>query len=230
MKFVLKNSLAAVALAVATTGVMASPAQAQVAGIATSSPEAVIAQSAARQSAYVTINNAYSQNYQQIEALQKELETLAAGLDTSGDGNVTKAEADAQPSVWQQYQAKEEQVKQLLAPIMLAKYYVIEQLLERYGEAQKQVIQSKNIQIMLTPEVFQYAAQGVDVSDQILAALNTLVPAVTTTPPTNYQPQREVVATYQAVQQIIAIAVQQQAIREQQGQAAQPAQEQPSGR
>lgn len=230
MKSVFKNSLAAVALAAATTGLMAVPAQAQVAGIATSSPEAVLAQSAARQNAYVAINNANSSNYQQIETLQKELETLAAGLDTSGDGNVTKAEADAQPSVWTQYQAKDEQVKQLFAPILLAKYYVIQQLLERYGEAQQQVIQSKGIQAMLTPEVFQYAAPGVDVSADILNSLNTLVPAVTTTPPANYQPPREVVATYQAVQQIIAIAVQQQAIREQQGQSAQPAQEQPSGR
>lgn len=230
MKFVLKNSLAAVALAAATVGAGTVPAQAQVAGIATSSPEAVLAQSQALGNAYNAINAANSSQIQQISTLRTELNTLSQGLDTNGDRNVTQAEADAQPSVWQQYQQKEQQIDELLGPIILAQYYVIEQLLERYGEAQRQVIQAKNIQVMLAPEAFQYAADGVNVTDDILAALNTLVPAVTTTPPSNYQPRRDVVATYQSVQQILAIAAQQAAARQQQGQPAQPAQQQPSGR
>ncbi len=230
MKSVLKNSLAAVALAAATVGAGVAPVHAQVAGIATSSPEAVLAQSQALGNAYNAINAANASQIQQISTLRTELNTLSQGLDTNGDRNVTQAEADAQPSVWQQYQQKEQQIDQLLGPIILAQYYVIEQLLERYGEAQRQVIQAKNIQVMLAPDAFQYAAEGVNVTDDILAALNTLVPAVTTTPPSNYQPRRDVVATYQSVQQILAIAAQQAAARQQQGQPAQPAQQQPTGR
>lgn len=230
MKSVFKNSLAAAALAAAAVGFGAVPAQAQVAGIATSSPEAVLAQAQALGNAYSAINAANASQIQQINTLRTELNTLSQGLDTNGDRNVTQAEADAQPSVWTQYQQKEQQIDQLLGPIILAQYYVIEQLLERYGEAQRQVIDAKNIQIMLAPEAFQYAAEGVNVTSDILAALNTLVPAVTTTPPSNYQPRRDVVATYQSVQQILAIAAQQAAARQQQGQPAQPTQQQPTGR
>lgn len=232
MKFVLKNSLAAVALAVATTGAMAVPAQAQVAGIATSAPEAVLLQSQARINAYSAINAAFATQIQQIATLRGELNTLSQGLDTNGDRNVTQAEADAQPALWQQYEEKEKQIDQLSLPIVLAQYYVLEQLLERYGAAQSQVIQAKNIQIMLTPEAFQYASEGVDVTGDILTALNTLVPAVTTTPPSNYQPRRDVVEIHQTIQQMIIAAAQQAARAAQaqgQGQPAQPA-EQPTGR
>lgn len=232
MKFVLKNSLAAVALAVATTGAMAVPAQAQVAGIATSAPEAVLLQSQARINAYSAINAAFATQIQQIATLRGELNTLSQGLDTNGDRNVTQAEADAQPALWQQYEEKEKQIDQLSLPIVLSQYYVLEQLLERYGAAQSQVIQAKNIQIMLTPEAFQYASEGVDVTGDILTALNTLVPAVTTTPPSNYQPRRDVVEIHQTIQQMIIAAAQQAARAAQaqgQGQPAQPA-EQPTGR
>lgn len=227
MKSVFKNSLAAVALAVAMTGAVAVPAQAQVAGIATSSPEAVILQAQARINAYNAISTANSSQIQQISTLRGELNTLSQGMDSNGDGNVTKAEADAQPTLWQQYQDKDKQLENLSVPIVLAQYYVIEQLLERYGEAQSQVIQAKNIQIMLTPEAFQYAADQVDVTGDILAALNTLVPAVTTTPPSTYQPRRDVVEIHQTIQQLILAAAQQAARAQQQSQ---PAPEQPSGR
>jgi Skp family chaperone for outer membrane proteins len=228
MKSVLKKSLAALALAVATTGAISAPAQAQVAGIATSAPEAVLLQSQARINAYSAINTAYATQIQQISALRGELNTLSQGLDTNGDRNVTQAEADAQPSVWQQYEAKENQIDQLSLPIVLSQYYVLEQLLERYGDAQSQVIQAKNIQIMLTPEAFQYASSGVDVTGDILTALNALVPAVTTTPPSSYQPRRDVVEIHQTIQQMIIAAAQQAARAQAQGTA--PAQPQPSGR
>lgn len=233
MKSVFKISLAAAGLAIAAAGAVSAPVSAQVAGIATSSPEAVILQSQARINAYNAISTANSGQIQQISALRTELNTLSQGLDSNGDRNVTQAEADAQPAVWQQYEAKEKQIEQLSAPIVLAQYYVIEQLLERYGDAQSQVVRAKNIQIMLTPEAFQYAADQVDVTADILTAFNTLVPAVTTTPPSNYQPRRDVVSTHQTIQQLILVAAQQAAARQQQGQAApaaQPAQQQPTGR
>ncbi|WP_435417951.1 OmpH family outer membrane protein [Parerythrobacter aurantius] len=229
MKSVLKNSLAAVALAAATVGPVAVPAQAQVAGIATSSPEAVLLQSQARIAAYNAINTANATQIQQINTLRGEITTLQQGMDTNGDRNLTQAEADAQPAVWQQYQAKEQQLDQLSLPIVLSQYYVIEQLLARYGEAQSQVIQSKKIQVMLTPEAFQYAADQVDVTKDILTALNTLVPSVATTPPAGYQPRRDTVEIHQTIQQLILVAAQQAAARQQQGQPA-PAGEQPSGR
>ncbi|ABC62856.1 OmpH family outer membrane protein [Erythrobacter litoralis] len=227
----IKTSLTA-ALAVAGTGMVAAPATAQVAGIATSSPEATILQSQARINAYQQISQTYATQIQQIGTARQELQTLQQGLDTNNDRNVTQAEIDAQPAVWQQVEAKQAQIDQLSQPIVMAQYYVIEQLLGRYGEAQQQVIQQKNIQIMLAPEAFQYAADGANVTPDILNALNTLVPSVNTTPPAGYQPRRETVALHQSVQQLIIAAATQQARAQaaQGGQQPAPAQQQPTGR
>ncbi|WP_284125037.1 OmpH family outer membrane protein [Parerythrobacter aestuarii] len=229
MKLFTKTSLAT-ALALGATAAIAVPAHAQVAGIATSSPEATILQSQARINAYQQISTTYAAQIQQITTMRNEINTLQQGLDTNGDRTVTQAEIDAQPAVWSQIEAKEQQVEQVSMPILMAQYYVLEQLLERYGAAQNQVIQQKNIQIMLTPEAFQYAAEGANVTPDILAALNTMVPTVTTTPPSQYQPRRDVVQLHQTIQQLIIAAARQQAATQQAQGAQQPAPQQPSGR
>lgn len=230
MNTLIKTSLAA-ALAVAGIGIVAAPASAQIAGIATSSPEATVLQAQARISAYQQISSAYTAQIQQVTTIRGEIQTLQQGLDTNNDRNVTQAEIDAQPAVWQQVEQKQAQIEQLTAPIVMAQYYVIEQLLERYGQAQQQVIQQKNIQIMLAPEAFQYAAEGANVTPDILNALNTLIPVATTTPPANYQPRRDVVAMHQSVQQLIIAAAQRQAAQQAAQGAQQPAQtQQPTGR
>ena len=229
MNTLFKTSLAAV-LAVTGTAMVAVTASAQVAGIATSSPEATILQSQARINGYNQISQTYASQIQQISTARQELQTLQQSLDSNNDRNVTQAEIDAKPAVWQQVEAKQNQIDQLSTPIVMAQYYVIEQLLGRYGEAQQQVIQQKNIQIMLTPEAFQYAADGANVTPDILAALNTLVPSVATTPPAGFQPRRETAALHQSIQQLIIAAATQQARQQAAQGAAQPAQQQPTGR
>lgn len=223
----MKNLYKSLALATALSAAASMPAQAQVAGIATSSPEAVMVQSQARQAAYQQINTTYATQIQQVTALRNEINTLQQSLDTNGDRQVDQQEIAAQSAVVQQIEQKQQQADTATNPIALAQYYVIEQLLGRYGDAQQQVINSKNIQIMLTPEAFQYAADGANVTPDILAALNALVPTVTATPPANYQPRRETVAMHQAVQQVIVAAAQRAAIQQAQQQGASQA---PTGR
>lgn len=216
---------------------LATPAAAQVNGIATSSPEAVIVSSKARNAAYKQINDTYAAQIQQLTTMQQELQTLQKSLDTNNDGNVTQAEADAKPTVMKQIDAKEQQIGQAQEPIALAQYFVIEQLLNALPAARNEVVQKKKIQIMLAPEAFQYAPDGIDVSADLLAALDEQMPTVSAFPPAGYQPRRDTVATHQAVQQIILAAIQRQAAQQaaqgQQGQA--PAQPQgdpnaPTGR
>ena len=229
MKSLFKTTVAA-ALAVTATGAVSVPAHAQVSGIATSSPEAVILQSKARIDGYRQISTTYAAQIQQVTTLRNEINTLQQGLDTNSDRNVTQAEVDAQPAIWQQIQDKERQIETVSTPIILGQYYVIEQVLGRYAEAQQQVIQAKKIQIMLTPEAFQYAADGANVTPDILAALDRLVPAVTATPPAGYQPRRDVAELHQSLQQMIMVAAAQQAAAQRQ-QGAQPTQQQqPAGR
>lgn len=219
------KTLAAASIATATLA--GAPAAAQVNGIAISSPEAVFLRSAARQAAYQQISQTYATQLQQIGTMRQEAQTLQQSLDTNGDGQLTDAEASANQSVTTQVQQKLQQISQAGQPITLAQTYVIEQLLIDYNNAQQQVIQSKNIQLLLPADSVQFAADAADVTADIVAVLDQRMPTVQATPPANWRPRRESLALQQAVQQILAgLAQQQSAQAAQQGATTQ----QPSGR
>ncbi|GMN12320.1 OmpH family outer membrane protein [Altererythrobacter sp. MTPC7] len=226
MKIFAKTAKTLAAAGIATATLAAVPASAQVNGIATSVPEAVIVRSAARQAAYQQIAQTYAAQLQQIQALRTETQTLQRSLDTNGDNQISDAELQAGQAVVTQVQQKEQQIAQIGQPIGLAQTYVIEQLLTDYQNAQQQVVQAKGIQIMLSQDAIQYAPSGVDVTSDIVAALDQRLPTVQATPPANWRPRRESLALQQAVQQILVGVAQQQAA--QQAQQAQPAA--PSGR
>ena len=215
------------ALTAAAAALAAMPAAAQVNGIATSSPEAAIASAAARTQGYGAISQTYATQIQQINTLRQQARDLQVSLDTNGDGQLTQAEAQANPNVQTQLQGLQQQIDTAGRPAQIAQIYVIEQIVQRYEAAQQQVIQQKGIQMMLTPEAFQYAPQGVDVTQDIVTALNTLMPTVNTAPPANYQPTRGAVEAHQAIQQLLLVAAEQQ---QAQAQAQQPEQQAPSGR
>lgn len=211
--------------------IAAVPATAQVNGIATSSPEAVLVRSSARQNAYQAIQQQYSAQIQQINTLRQELQTLQQQLDTNNDGQLTEQEVQANPNVVTQIRQKEQQLQQISQPIALAQYYALQQLLDQYQAAQQQVVQSQNIQVMLNPDAIQYAPDQINVTEQILNALNARVPNVQTTPPAGFQPRRETVALHQTIQQIVLGVAQQQALQQQAAQQQQqPPAQQPTGR
>ena len=79
-----------------------------------------------------------------------------------------------------------------------------------------------SISLIVTPGSVVYAADAVDVTDEIVAQLNTLVPTVSTTVPAGWQPQRQSVTLFQEVQQLLLSAAQQQAVQQQAGQPAAP--------
>lgn len=228
MKFLTKT-LAATALAGAA--IATTPAAAQVSGIATSSPEAVIVRSQARINAYQQIEQQYAAQIGQVRTLRQEVNTLQQSLDTNNDGQLTQVEAQANQGAVMQIQQKEQQIAQISQPIVLAQTYAIEQLIRDYQNAQQQVIQQKNVQIMLTPDSIQWAPDAVNVTDDIVAALDTRIPSVQIAPPAGWRPQQESYATQQAVSQILLGLAQQQAAQSsaQQQQQQQPA-AQPSGR
>ncbi len=209
-------------------GLAAAPVSAQVNGIATASPEAVVVQSQARAAAYQAINTQYAAQLQQATTLNTEMATLRASLDTDGDQQVSEAEVAANPAVIQQMQQKQQQSDTVLQPLRLAQVYVIDQLTQNYEAARNQVLSTKGIQMLLTPEAIQYAPDGINVTSDILAAFNQRTPSVPSTPPAEYQPTAQAVQNFQQIQQIIGALVQRQALQQQaQQQQATPA---PSGR
>lgn len=225
------SSLSALSLALCAGAVsFAAPAAAQVNGIATASPEAVIVRSAARIAAEQQIQTTYTAQIQQVRTAQQELATLQKSLDTNNDNQLSDAELQANPAVIQQIQAKEQQTAQIAQPIRMAQFYVIEQLVNDYQNAQTVVVQQKSISMILSPDAVQYAPDTVNVTDDIVAALDQRLPTVSITPPAGWQPRRETVSLHQTVQQIVGAVVQQQAAQ-QAAQAQQPAATpQPQGR
>jgi len=226
MKFFTKTIAAA---ALAGTAAIATPAAAQVSGIATSSPEAVIVRSQARINAYQQIDQQYSAQITQLRTLRQEMQTLQQSLDTDKNGQVTQAEAQANQSVVQQLQQKEQQLQQTSQPIVLAQTYAIEQLINDYQNVQQQVVQQKKIQLLLTPDAIQWAPDAVNVTDDLVAALNQRVPSVQITPPEGWRPRQESLSTQQTVSQILVGVAQQQAAQQAAQQQQQPA-AQPTGR
>lgn len=218
----------AAVIAAAATSV---PAAAQVAGIATTSPEIALTRAAARNTAYQQIGTTYAAQITQIGTLRTEIQTLIRSLDTNNDGQLTDAERNAKPAVVTQVQQKEQQLNGLAQPITLAQAYVLDQLAREYDAARQQVVTAKRIQIMLTPDAIQWAPPAVDVTTDIVNALNTRKPTVTTVVPAGWQPSREIIQLQQTVQQILLAAAQQQAASVQQTQpgaaAPAPAQQQP---
>lgn len=214
------------ALMLAAAAVIAPlPAAAQVAGIATTSPEIVIARAAARNTGYQQIGTQYATQIQQIGTLRNEIQTLIKSMDTNNDNQLSEAERNAKPAVVTQVQQKEQQINTLATPITIAQAYVLDQLAREYDAARQQVITAKRIQIMLSPDAIQYAPPAVDVTNDIVAALNTRKPTVTVAVPAGWQPSREVMGLQQTVQQILVAAAAQQAASQQ---PAQPATQQPA--
>lgn len=220
------KTIAAVALA--GTAAIATPAAAQVSGIATSSPEAVIVRSQARINAYQQIDQQYAAQIQQVRTIRQEMQTLQQSLDTNSDGQVTQAEAQANASVVQQLQQKEQQAAQVTQPIVLAQTYAIEQLIDDYQNVQQQVVSQKKVQILLTPEAIQWAPDAANITDDLVTVMNQRKPSVQITPPQGWRPRQESLQTQQTVSQVLLGVAQRQAAQGAQQQQ-QPA-AQPSGR
>ena len=210
------------------------PLAAQVAGIATTSPEIVIARAAARNTAYQQIGTQYAAQITQINTLRNEAQALLKSMDTNNDNQLSDAERNAKPAVVTQIQQKEQQINTAARPITIAQAYVLEQIAREYDAARQQVVTAKRIQIMLAPDAIQWAPPAVDVTNDIVTALNTRKPTVAVAVPANWQPTQQILQLQQTVQQILIASAQQQAASVQQAQpAAQtpaPQQPRPTGR
>ncbi|MBX7514864.1 OmpH family outer membrane protein [Qipengyuania sp. GH38] len=220
MKLITK-SLAAASLA--TAAMAATPAAAQVNGnIGIVSVPAAVAQATARTTAYQQISTTYASQITQIQQKQQQMQTLLQQLDTNNDGQLDPAEQQAAQNApqAQQLQTLENETAQLSNQIDGARIYAIEQILLQYNAALQTVVQQDNLQLVLSPDAVQYSAPAANVTQKVVAALNTRVPSVQITPPQGWQPAQQSVALYQQVQQILMVAAarQQQAAAQQQTQ------------
>jgi Skp family chaperone for outer membrane proteins len=220
----MKSRLLAAALVAAST-LAAVPAAAQVNGIAVTDPAIAIAGSQALQTGYQQIGTTFQAQRTQLDQLQQQRAGLLRQFDTNGDGQLSEQEqtaAQANTTVIQQVQGLDQQINQVQQPITAARVYVIEQLLMQYNAALQQVVTQNGVQLVLNPNGVVWLADAVDITQKVTGALNQLVPSVATSVPQGWQPQRQSVAVYQEVSDILVAAAMQQA-QSQQGQQQAPA-------
>jgi len=189
-----------------------------------------VASSTALQAAYQQIGTTFAAQRTQLDQQQQQLTTLLRPYDTDQNGQLDDSERAAlagNASVNQQAQTLEQTIATTQQPITAARVYAIEQIAQQLNPAVQQVVSSKGVSVILSPQAVVYVAEAADLTDEIVAALNTLAPAVSTAVPQGWQPQRSSVELYQQVQQLLLQA----AIQQAQSQAAQqPAPAAQSGR
>ena len=164
--------------ALALAAAVATPAAAQVNGIGVTDPAIAIASAQALGAAYQQIGTTYQAQRTQLEQLQGQHDTLMRQFDTDHDGQLNDAErtaAQANTTAVQQLTTLEQTIQQTQAPIQLARVYAIEQIAMQYGAAVQAVVTAKNVSLILSPGSVVYAADAVDLTDEIVAQLNTLV-------------------------------------------------------
>ncbi len=219
----------ALAAALLSATILAVPANAQVAGIATADTSVAIARTKALGQAYQQIGTQYAAAAQQMQAKRAEINSINMQLDTNKDKELTQAEVDAaikaKNPLLTQIDTKQREIGQLQDPIVKAQVFVVESIALKYEAAQQAVINAKKINIILAPDAFVWAPDSVDVTTLITAELDKSTPTVGITPPANWRPSRQAAAVYQQIQQMFENAARAQAA---QAQAAQPQPGQPA--
>ena len=210
---------------------IAAQANAQVSGIGFADPESVILGAKALDAANQTIATTYKAQLDQArtrqQALDTELATIWAPLDTNKDKQLSDAEVQAAQAAKSPVLARleaaqkagQQEVSRLRAPATLAQAYAIEQISMKYETAMKSVVASQKVSLLLSAGAVQYNTPAADLTDEIKAELDRQTPTVSVTPPANWQPSQQTGQLFQRYQQLVYYS----AMQRQQGGAAAPA-------
>jgi Skp family chaperone for outer membrane proteins len=210
---------------------IAAQANAQVNGIGFADPESVILGAKALDAANQTIATTYKAQLDQArtrqQALDTELATIWAPLDTNKDKQLSDAEVQAAQAAKSPVLARleaaqkagQQEVSRLRAPATLAQAYAIEQISIKYEAAMKSVVAAQKVSLLLSAGAVQYNAPAADLTDEIKAELDRQTPSVSVTPPANWQPNQQTGQLFQRYQQLVYYS----AMQRQQGGAAAPA-------
>jgi outer membrane protein len=136
----------------------------------------------------------------QVTALQNRQKTLAGPLETEQKALQAAVEAlkGAQPDAALQariraFQQKEQQGAQELQrqqqQLQRNQAYIQQQIAQKLGPIYQQVMQRRGATIMLEQGSTLAASNTVNVTNDVVAALNTALPSIQTTAPAQQQPQ-----------------------------------------
>jgi Skp family chaperone for outer membrane proteins len=189
MKTLTKSLLAAAALTAAPLA-MSTAAQAQV---AYSDVEAVIGQSQAAKTASTQMQTTYKPQFDAIESrskvLQAELNAMVVRYQADAKANPANPTLATQGKAIEAKQAAaEDEINKLRAPVARVQQYVLEQIDTRLDAAVTAAMAKKRITLLISRQAVIKNTPGTDLTPDIVAELNALLPSVSITPPAGWQP------------------------------------------
>ena len=186
-----KALLLAAAVAVAPTAAMAQT------GIGVADPQAAIAGSKAWQAARTAIQAQYKAQIDQADArskaIQAELQPLVTQFQAAQQrpGATNASLAPQYQAIQAKQQAGQAELARITAPAERAQAFAVEQIQARLGEAAQNVMRSRNVSMIVSPQAVLTAQPAADLTPAITAELDRLVPSVSTAVPANWQPGQQ---------------------------------------
>ncbi len=184
----MKKILAAAALSAAA---ITTPAAAQV---AIADLDGALNSAAALQAARAQIRTTFKSQIDAFQARQtalaNQLNPLRAELETLSKNSATpRATLDAKVNAYRTQETNaQRELQTLAAPFNRPDAYAQAQLSEKLSDAVKAAMTAKGVKVVISPEAALAFAPDANITNDITAQLNTLVPTVSITPPANWQP------------------------------------------
>jgi len=209
MKTLLKPALAAgIALAAVASPVAVAPSFAQAANVGVVNAEAVLRSTDAFRSAEQQRPTTYKAQIDSYNArrtqLQTQLQPLVAKLqaDAKAANPNQQALAQQQATIQQIQTAGQQELQQLIAPVMLSQAYVEEQVADKFPAALEAAAKKKKVTLILSPDSVLFADATLNLNQDVLTALNAAIPTAQLVPPEGWLPRemREQQAAAQAQQ------------------------------
>jgi len=191
----MRNTFKSLALALPLMAV-ATPALAQSKlGIAVVDVEQAVATSNAYNTARTQMETTYKTQIDAFRARQTALETDLKAKQTALNSGLQAAGGKPTPALQTQYeqfqaaqQSAQQELQRLGQPIQLAQAYIEEQISAKLGDALKTAMTNAKVDLVLKPEATVSYQPTVDITAQVKAQLDTLVPSVSITPPAGWRP------------------------------------------
>lgn len=179
--------------------VAAAPAAAGplVPGLGVADIDGIVASSAAARAAGQQQQTTYKAQIDAIEARQKQLNAQLEPLVTKYNNDAKAAKPDANSlnaqaaAIQQLNESGRQELSTLAQPIALSRAYVTEQIEGRIGAAVNTVMARRGVSILLAPQALITANNpGYDLSRDILAELDRVLPNVQVVPPAGWEPRQ----------------------------------------
>jgi len=194
------KSVAAAALMAGSMGAQPVMAQATggtlVQGLAVANLDAVVANSSAFKTAEQQRGVTYKQNIDRAEARRGQLEAQLKPLvekfekDRAAPNANQQALAQQAANIQQIQQQGQQELQAIIAPVVLSRAYVGEQIQDKLDQAIKNAMAKRKISLLLSNEVVMAVNDNAyNLNQDILNELNTLIPAAQLVPPAGWEPR-----------------------------------------